>query len=104
MTDQTASSGSGRLERQVEADELVVLLDELERLGARADLVGDAVQLIVEDVAEALGEDEREDEVLELRRFLRAADGARGVPDPGFEGFIQGYCLSLDDLLMTSRG
>jgi hypothetical protein len=52
---------------------------------AGADLSGDAVQFVVEDVAESLGEDQREDEVLELRRFLRAADAARGVPDPGFE-------------------
>ena len=73
------------LEGQVEADELVVLLDELERLGARADLLGDAVQLVIEDVAEPLGEDQREDEVLELRRLLRAADAARGIPDPGFQ-------------------
>src|SRR5262249_21977322 len=53
--------GVRRLERQVEADELVVLLDEFERLGPRADLDGDAVQLVVEDVAKPLGEDERED-------------------------------------------
>ena len=45
------------LERQVEADELVVLLDELERLRARANLFGDAVQFVIEDVAQPLGED-----------------------------------------------
>ena len=71
-----------RLQRQVEADELLVVLHQLERLGARADLLGDAVQLVVEHVAQALGEDEREDEVLVLRRVLRAADGTGGVPDP----------------------
>ena len=87
MTDQTGSSGFFGLQRQVEADELVVVLDELERLGARADLLGDAVQLVVEDVAQALGEDQREDEVLELGRILRAADAARRIPDPGFERF-----------------
>ncbi len=79
--------GIGRHERQVEADELVIGLGELEGLLARPDLGGDAVQLVIEDVAEALGEDEREDEVLVLRRVLRATDGAGGVPDPGFEGF-----------------
>ena len=72
-------------ERQVEADELMVLLDELERLGARADLDGDAVQLIVENVTEPLSEDEREDEVLELRCLLRPANAACGVPNPGLE-------------------
>jgi hypothetical protein len=74
--------GIVRHERQVEADELVVGLGELEGLLARADLLGDAVQLVIEDVAEALGEDEREDVVLVFRRVLGAADGAGGVPDP----------------------
>ncbi len=80
--------GIVRHEREVEADELVVGLGELEGLLARADLGGDAVQLVVEDVAEALGEDEREDVVLVFRRVLGPADGAGGVPDPGFEGFV----------------
>ena len=44
---------------EVEADEFMVGLNEPEGFLARADLGGDAVQLIVEDVAEALGEDER---------------------------------------------
>lgn len=82
-----------RFERQAEGDELVILLDEFECLGARADLGGDAVQLVVvEDVAEPLGEDERQDEVLELRGFLRSADPAGGVPDPGFPGTCRSCC------------
>ncbi len=76
-----------RLQREEEADELLVVLHQLERLGPRADLLGDAVDLVVEHVAEALGEDEREDELLVFRRVLRAADGTGGVPDPGFERF-----------------
>ena len=80
--------GIGGLQRQEEADELVIALGELERLFPRPDLGGDAVQLVIKDIAEALGEDEREDEVLVLRRVLRAADGAGGVPDPGFEGLV----------------
>jgi hypothetical protein len=40
----------------------VVGFGKLERLPARADLGGDAVQFIIEDVAEALGEDEGEDD------------------------------------------
>ena len=63
----------------------MVPFDQLERLGARADLDGDAVQLVIEDIAESLGKDEREDEVLELRRLLRAPDAASGVPNPRFE-------------------
>ena len=80
--------GIVRHQGQVEADELVVGLGELEGLLARADLLGDAVQLVVEDVAQALGEDEREDVVLVFRRVLGAADGAGGIPDPGFERFV----------------
>ena len=79
--------GIVRQEREVEADELVVGPGELEGLLARTDLGGDAVHLVVEDVAEALGEDEREDEVLVFRCVLGPADGAGGVPDPGLEGF-----------------
>ena len=48
---------------------------------------GDGGQFIVEDVAEAFGEDEGEDVVLVFRRVLGSANGAGGVPDPGFEGF-----------------
>jgi hypothetical protein len=66
----------------------VVGLGELEGLLARADFLGDAVQLIIKDVAEALGENKREDVVLVFRRVLGPADGARSIPDPGFEGFI----------------
>ena len=82
--------GIVRHQGEVEADELVVGLGELEGLLARADLGGDAVQFVVEDVAEALGEDQREDVVLVFRRVLGPADGAGGVPDPGFEGLLRG--------------
>jgi hypothetical protein len=79
--------GIVRHEGQVEADELGVGLHEGEGLFARADFLGDAVQLVIEDIAETLGEDEREDVVLVFRCVLGSADGAGGVPDPGFEGF-----------------
>jgi hypothetical protein len=79
-------------ERQVEAHQLVIGLGEPEGLFARADLGGDAVDLIVEHVAEALGEDEGEDVVLVFRRVLGATDGAGGVPYPGFDGFAISAC------------
>lgn len=63
----------------------MVVLDDLEGLGPRAELFGHAVQLIVEHVAEPFGEDEREDEILKLRGFLRPANAARGIPDPGLQ-------------------
>ncbi len=94
--------GIARLKRQIEADELLVVLNELERLGARADLLGDAVQFVVEHVAEPLGEDQREDEFLEFRRVLRAADRARGVPNPRFERFVfSGVLVHRGDLLAS---
>jgi hypothetical protein len=77
--------GIVRNEGQVEAHQLVVGLGELEGLLARADFLRNAVQLVIENVAEALGEDQREDVVLVFRRVLGPADGAGGIPDPGFE-------------------
>jgi hypothetical protein len=79
----------GRLKGQVEADEFLVVFDELECLGASANLLGDAVEFIVEHVAKPLGEDERKNEVLELWSVFGAANGASGVPDPGFQRFIR---------------
>ncbi|TQN50774.1 hypothetical protein DLNHIDIE_00629 [Acidithiobacillus thiooxidans ATCC 19377] len=80
--------GIVRHEGEVKADEFVVGLGELESLLARANLGSDAVQFVIEDVAKAPGENEREDVVLVFRRVLGATDGTRGVPDPGFERFV----------------
>lgn len=85
--------GIVRHEGEVEAHELRVSLHEGEGFLARADFIGDAVEFVVEDVAEALGEDEREDVVLVFRRVLGPADGAGRVPDPVFEGFVLPYLL-----------
>jgi len=76
-----------RLQRQGKADEFLVVLHQLERLGSRADFLGDAVDLVIEHIAQALGEDEREDEFLVFRRILGSPDGTGGIPDPGFERF-----------------
>jgi len=76
-----------RLQWKVKPDELLVMLDELKGLGPRADLLGDTVQLIVKNIAEAFGKDEREDELLIFRRILSPADGTGSVPDPAFQGF-----------------
>lgn len=81
--------GIGRLEREIEANKPLVMLDQLEGLGPRADFFCDAIQLVVEDVAEPLREDKRQDVILVLRRILGAADRAGRIPDPGFEGFIE---------------
>ena len=44
-----------RLQRQEKADEFLVMLHQLERLGPRADFLRDPVQLIVENAAQPLG-------------------------------------------------
>jgi hypothetical protein len=66
----------------------VVGLGELEGLFARTDLSSDAVDLIIEDVAQAFRKDEREDVILVFGRVFGPANGAGGVPDPRFQGFI----------------
>jgi len=66
----------------------VVGLGKLEGLLARTDFLRNAVQLVIEDITKALREDEREDVVLVFRRVFGPTDGAGGIPDPGFEGFI----------------
>ncbi len=86
--------GIFRHEGKIEADELVVGLDELEGHLPRADLCGNAIHFVVEDVAETLGEDERENIVLVFRRILGPADRAGGIPYPGFERFVFGTIFS----------
>ncbi len=71
-----------RFQREKETNELLVVLDELERLGPRANLLGDAIEFVIEHIAKSLGEDEREDELLVFGRILRAANGTRGIPNP----------------------
>ena len=96
LTGQLADDGPDRhvgilrLQGQAEANKLVIPLDQLERFSARADFRGDAVELVVEDVAQPFGENQRQDEVLELRRLLRPADAASGVPNPGLERLVAG--------------
>jgi hypothetical protein len=63
----------------------VIGLHELERFLARAHFLGDPVQLIVENIAEALGENERQDVVLLFRGILCPTNRAGCVPDPGFK-------------------
>ncbi len=80
--------GVFRHQRQIEADELLVVADELECLGAgAAEVGGEAVDLIVVDVAEALGEDKRKDVLLVFRGILRATNRTGGIPNPCFERF-----------------
>lgn len=51
---QTRVIGILRLERQIEANKLVVPLDKLERLCPGANFFGDAAQLVIEDVTQTL--------------------------------------------------
>ena len=77
------------LQRQVEAHELLVGLHHAECLCAAAHLGGNAVELIIKHIAQALGEDERQDIVLVLGGILRTADGAGGVPYPRLEALVR---------------
>ena len=70
----------------------MVGLGEPEDLLPRADLGGDAVHLVVKDIAEAFGADEGQDVVLVFLSVLGPADGIGSVPNPGFEGFVVLFC------------
>ena len=48
------------------------------------------MDLVVKDVAKALGENEGKNEVLILGRILGPTNGTSGVPNPRFEGFVFG--------------
>ena len=64
------------------------MLDESKGLGARTDLFGNSVQLVVEHIAEPLGEDQRQNILLVLRRIFCPANRTRRIPDPGFQRLI----------------
>ena len=70
----------------------VVGLGELPGFLARTDLGGDAVQLVVEDVAETFGEDQRKDVVLVFRCVLGPANGSRRCPRSRIRRIWRGRC------------
>ena len=92
--------GIVRHEGECKSNELVVGLNELEGLLARPDLCRYAVYFIIENIAQSFGEYERKDVVFVFRRILGPADGAGGVPDPGFERF---FSLLRHSLLSNTR-
>ena len=73
--------------RKIETNQLVVSPRKLECLLAQTDLSGNAVQLVVEDIAEALGKNKRENVVLVFRRILGTTNRTGSLPDPRFQGF-----------------
>ena len=66
--------------RQVETQQLVVVLGDFLRDFPVSEFLGQTFDLVVEDIREALEEEERQQVVLELRCVLLAADGAGSVP------------------------
>src|SRR5262245_3258817 len=74
-----------RLQRQEEANELLIVLHQLERLRPRANFLRYPIYLVVKDITKALGKNQRQDEFLVLRRILRPANRTRRVPDPRFQ-------------------
>ena len=75
-----ADDSPTRFRRQVEAQQLVVALRNLLCDRPVSVLVGQPVDFVIEDIGEALEEEERQQVVLELGRILRASDRAGGVP------------------------
>ena len=63
----------------------MVLLDNLERLLLRTEVLGEVADLVVEHVGQPLQENERQNVVLELGRINRSADDAGRFPEPGLE-------------------
>jgi hypothetical protein len=70
------NGGPARFRRDTEADELVVVIHQLGGGLPVAKRLGEMADLVLEHVGEALGEDERQDVVLELRGVERPPDGA----------------------------
>jgi hypothetical protein len=81
--------GNGRpasFRRDEEANELVVLFDQLGGGLFVTKLLGKMADLVVKHVGETLEEDERQDVVLKLRGVKRTPDNAGCFPEPGFQG------------------
>ena len=86
-----AENGPARFRRQVEAQQLVVAFGNLLRRGAVAVFLGEAGDFVVEDIRQALEEEERQQVVLELGGVLLAANGAGGVPQHLLHGLGGGH-------------
>src|SRR6266566_2334940 len=74
--------GPSTLRGNIEPHEAVVFVDDRTRGIEISNLLGDALNLIVEHVREPLEENERENVVLELRRVERPAHLASRIPEP----------------------
>ena len=77
-----------RLKRDIKSDKFFIMRDKLEGLFARTDFLGDAVDFIVINIAQAFYEYERENEIFVFRRVDCAMNAARGVPYPRFHRLI----------------
>ena len=92
-----------RFKGEVKADKFMVCINELEGLLPRANLHGNTIHFVIEDVAQALGEDEGEDIILVFCCVLGPAYGAGSIPYPGFEGFVFGNRFSHTGVFFRSR-
>ena len=73
MFSATTYDRPSRLRRQIEAQQLMVALGNFQRRDAIAVLLGETVDLVVEDVRQSLQEEQRQQVILELCRILLAA-------------------------------
>ncbi len=88
----SADDDPPRLRRQVEAQQIVVAFGDLLCDFSVADLLGQPVDLVVEDIREPLEKEEGQQVVLEFRSILFPADGAGRVPQHLFHGLRGGGC------------
>ena len=77
-----------RNEGEIKANKLMVRLDELKGLLARADFFRNTVYLVIKDIAKAFSENERKNVVLVFRRILGSANRAGCIPYSGFERLV----------------
>src|SRR5437899_3178776 len=64
----------------------MIFFDELACQFVVTEMLDVLLAFIIEDVREAFVEDERQDEIFEFGGIGCAANGAGGVPEPGFQG------------------
>ena len=87
----------------VEADERVIGLEYLKRGITIVKLLCEPLNFVVEDVGEALNEEEREEVVLELRGVFLAADRARGIPEHLLHALVAEHGTLLHSSTAASR-
>ena len=80
ITFTTAENAPSRFRRQVEAQHRVVVLGDLQRGRATAEILGQAFDLVVEDIGQSFEKEKRQQVIFEFGGVLLTTDGAGRVP------------------------